>query len=257
MPPTHPTPPHPTPPAPRAACFTMPHAAFLGLSIACALLFLALSGLFALIETGATEPLSRNLLSLASECLGLGRAGGWLACEGAARCSCGFVGACLFSRGSRPPCSAIAHAAPIASMSRADGSHFILRRAIKFALPLVPVALQTVPRWEVGASGRAQKRCGKAGNGSTPALVLTVQPPCTRCTHHSPTHSPTHPLQGWVNFLLVSWFLYITVRRAPYHRTWLNVGEAFLYAWVWWAAGLALIGIYYPAVSSRQGGAGG
>lgn len=33
----------------------------------------------------------------------------------------------------------------------ADGSHFFLRRVIKFTLPLVPVALRTAPRWEVGA----------------------------------------------------------------------------------------------------------
>lgn len=47
------------------------------------------------------------------------------------------------------------------------------------------------------------------------------------------------------------------MRRAPYHRTYLNVAEAFLYAWVWWAAGLALIGIYYPQVSAGVGASPG
>ena len=45
----------------------MPHAAFFGLSVVMMLVFQALSVLFALIECGATEPLSRNFLSLSSE----------------------------------------------------------------------------------------------------------------------------------------------------------------------------------------------
>lgn len=34
----------------------------------------------------------------------------------------------------------------------ADDSRFFQRRLIKFTLPLMPVALRTVPRWEVGAA---------------------------------------------------------------------------------------------------------
>ena len=45
----------------------MPHAALFGLSVFMALLFQLLSLLFAFIETGAGEPLSRNLLSLSGE----------------------------------------------------------------------------------------------------------------------------------------------------------------------------------------------
>ena len=36
--------------------------------------------------------------------------------------------------------------------------------------------------------------------------------------------------------------------RVPYHRAYLNITEAFLYSWCWYASGLALIGVYYPAV---------
>lgn len=60
---------HRTTPLPHiAACFAMPQAALFGLSVVMALVFLVLSSLFALIETGAGEPLSRNFLSLSSEC---------------------------------------------------------------------------------------------------------------------------------------------------------------------------------------------
>ncbi|KAL4422853.1 hypothetical protein ABPG75_009050 [Micractinium tetrahymenae] len=130
---------------PSRACFAMPQAALFGLSLFMALLYTVLSALFALIETGATEPLSSNLLSLSA------------------------------------------------------GNHFFMRRLLKFTLPLVPVALRTVPRWE-----------------------------------------------GWVNLLLTTWYMWITLRYVPYHRSYLNIGEAFLYSWCWYASGLALIGIYYP-----------
>lgn len=86
-------------------------------------------------------------------------------------------------------------------------------------------------------------------------------------------------LQGWVNLLLITWYMWITIRyvsggqgggwarwllavpsnaapvsghllvrpmQVPYHRSYLNIGEAFLYSWCWYASGLALIGIYYP-----------
>ena len=57
-------PPHP----PAAACFGgVPEVPLFALSVAMTLLFTVLSMLFALIETGATEPLSRNYLSLSSE----------------------------------------------------------------------------------------------------------------------------------------------------------------------------------------------
>lgn len=60
--------------------------------------------------------------------------------------------------------------------------------------------------------------------------------------------------QGWINLLLMSYFLYLTIRRVPYHRSYLNVAEAFLYSWCWYASGLVLIGIYYPQVTWEQGG---
>lgn len=60
-------------------------------------------------------------------------------------------------------------------------------------------------------------------------------------------------LQGWANLLLITWFLWLTIRRVPYHRTYLNIAEAFLYSWCWYAAGLALIGIYYPQASLQAG----
>lgn len=56
------------PPLPSpAGCFDMPHAAYFGLSVVMLLVFQGLSALFALIECGASEPLSRNYLSLSSE----------------------------------------------------------------------------------------------------------------------------------------------------------------------------------------------
>lgn len=48
----------------------MPHTALFGLSVFMCLVFTALSALFALIETGASEPLSRNYLSLSSAAAG-------------------------------------------------------------------------------------------------------------------------------------------------------------------------------------------
>ena len=55
------------PPLPSpAGCFDMPHAAYFGLSVVMLLVFQGLSALFALIECGASEPLSRNYLSLSS-----------------------------------------------------------------------------------------------------------------------------------------------------------------------------------------------
>ncbi|GAB4819764.1 hypothetical protein N2152v2_006810 [Parachlorella kessleri] len=48
------------------------------------------------------------------------------------------------------------------------------------------------------------------------------------------------------NFLLTSYYLYITIRRAPMHRTWLNCVNAFLALFPWWAASLAFIGVFYP-----------
>lgn len=58
-------------------------------------------------------------------------------------------------------------------------------------------------------------------------------------------------------FLLMSWFLHITVRRVPYHRACLNIGEAALYSAAWYAAGLALLGIYYPQARCGGGRAAG
>ena len=53
----------------------------------------------------------------------------------------------------------------------------------------------------------------------------------------------------------MSYFFYLTLRRAPYHRTWLNVAEACLYSSCWYASGLCLLGIYYPQASVCPAGA--
>ncbi|GAB4819670.1 hypothetical protein N2152v2_006716 [Parachlorella kessleri] len=50
---------------------------------------------------------------------------------------------------------------------------------------------------------------------------------------------------AFFNFLLTSYYLYITIRRAPMHRTWLNCVNAFLAVFPWWAASLAFIGVFY------------
>lgn len=50
------------------------------------------------------------------------------------------------------------------------------------------------------------------------------------------------------NFCLTSYILYVTVRRVPMHRAWLNCIHAFLDSFLWWAAALGLLGIYYPQV---------
>ena len=78
----------------------MPHAAYFGLSIVMVLLFQALSLLFALIETGATEPLSRNFLSLSSR-RGWARLGG----GGVTPCSAGWQ-CCVGCLLRRPACPA-------------------------------------------------------------------------------------------------------------------------------------------------------
>ncbi|GAB4819763.1 hypothetical protein N2152v2_006809 [Parachlorella kessleri] len=52
--------------------------------------------------------------------------------------------------------------------------------------------------------------------------------------------------QAFFNFLLTSYYLYITIRRAPMHRTWLNCVSAFLALFPCWAASLAFIGVFYP-----------
>ena len=57
-------------------------------------------------------------------------------------------------------------------------------------------------------------------------------------------------LQVFFNFLLTSYYLYITIRRAPMHRTWLNCVNAFLAFFPWWAASLAFIGVFYPQASN-------
>ncbi|GAB4819671.1 hypothetical protein N2152v2_006717 [Parachlorella kessleri] len=51
--------------------------------------------------------------------------------------------------------------------------------------------------------------------------------------------------QAFFYFVLTSYYLYITIRRAPMHRTWLNCVNAFLALFPWWAASLAFIGVFY------------
>lgn len=130
---------------PDRKCFQMPSTALFGFSIVIALVFETLSLLFSLLEMGAIDWTSGNLLSLAA------------------------------------------------------GAPFYTRRIIKFLLPLVPVVLKTSPRW-----------------------------------------------MGWINLLLTSHYLYLTIRRVPMHRRLLNMTDGLLYSFCWWAAGLGLIGIYYP-----------
>jgi len=114
----------------------MPQAALFGLSLVMAMLFEALSALFALIETGASEPLSRNFLSLSG-----GRAGFEAG---------GLVLQCQRAKPAIPVCQAArTQPCPPYHPFIAAGTHFFLRRMIKFVLPLVPVALKTAPRWEV------------------------------------------------------------------------------------------------------------
>ena len=56
------------------------------------------------------------------------------------------------------------------------------------------------------------------------------------------------PMQAFFYFVLTSYYLYITIRRAPMHRTWLNCANAFLALFPWWAASLAFIGVFYHEV---------
>ena len=56
-------------------------------------------------------------------------------------------------------------------------------------------------------------------------------------------------LQAFFYFVLTSYYLYITIRRAPMHRTWLNCVNAFLALFPWWAASLAFIGVFYHEAS--------
>lgn len=201
----------------------MPHTALFGLSIFMALLFTALSALFALIETGASEPLSRNYLSLSSAPPPLLQ---WLQMPAGSPSHQLLILPCL-------ACP------PPPKHASADGSHFFIRRLIKFALPLMPVALKTVPKWEVrGGAAASLLLLLSAGRGALSAA--RSPPPC--------------PPQGWALFLLASYFLYITIRRVPFHRAYLNIGEAFLYSWCWLAAGLAVLGTYYPQVETSAAG---
>ena len=184
----------------------MPQAAMFGLSLFMALLFEVLSVLFAFIETGAGEPLSRNLLSLS---------GGWVAhtekrtrqqgraIEGAAGSRSAFGRACggsLQSPPQRPRPPPLLLRVPLAA-----GSHFFVRRILKFVLPLVPVALKTAPRWEAsGMESCLQLSQGVAHAGCAPSPLPTP----TR-----PFRFPSEPpLQVWVNFTLTTWLLYITIR---------------------------------------------
>lgn len=162
----------------------MPHAAFLGLSIVCALLFQALSALFALIETGATEPLSPNLLSLASAWAGVvGWGGVWGLGPRLLTPAAGCWPAVPAPRRvpTHHPARHLAHASP------ADGSRFATRRFIKFTLPLVPVALRTVPRWEVGAGLRWGRGC--YGCSAQPALRATIPQRCSPLRHPPPNRA--------------------------------------------------------------------
>ena len=69
--------------------------------------------------------------------------------------------------------------------------------------------------------------------------LLAVQKPCWHA----------FSLQAFFNFLLTSYYLYITMRRAPMHRTWLNCAHSFMALFPWWAASLAFIGVFYPQAS--------
>lgn len=64
----------------------------------------------------------------------------------------------------RPPC-------PLAA-----GTQFILRRCVKFVLPLVPVALKTVPRWEVSAAWASAGAPGPCADGSPARAVPFPRP---------------------------------------------------------------------------------
>ena len=260
----------------------MPHVALLGLSIFMSLLFEAISALFALIETGAGEPLSRNYLSLSCALPLGGRAGalaGWA--HGLAQlqlggpASGGAVAAALL------PCSGFPRPPP-------GGSHFILRRLIKFALPLVPVALKTVPHWEARGGRQGAAWCWvlalaaadrqatlpipplPAGLGAVPAGHLVP------VDHHPPRALPPHHPQrhrgkgAWVGAAaaLPCRVACCASRRRPSRPAChaalpaLPSLQAFLYSWCWYASGLALIGTYYPqargngAARGRPGGNG-
>jgi len=59
-------------------------------------------------------------------------------------------------------------------------------------------------------------------------------------------------MQAFFNFLLTSYYLYITIRHAPMHRTWLNCVNSFLALFPWWAASLAFIGVFYTEASGHK-----
>lgn len=196
---------------PSRPCFAMPQAALFGLSLFMVLLYTAISALFALIETGATEPLSNNLLSLSG---GLPAAKGVAACAHALnhnfnfQClvsnpSCSSVIKPLSSLPSLQPATTSSCGGGIAHLSAAQPScpppwlfllpacyspcHLLARptygasgvssscRLLKFTLPLVPVALRTVPRWEVSASqGRT---CGRSRTAACMVAALAARFP--------------------------------------------------------------------------------
>lgn len=54
---------------------------------------------------------------------------------------------------------------------------------------------------------------------------------------------------GFFNFILTSYLLFITLRRVPYHRAWLNCAHSFLNSFLWWAAGLGFLSVFYPQAS--------